>query len=211
MKRENTYLLLLAVAVLLLWDAKCSGNGTEITLKTKEVKGSFRIDTITVHDTIKLPKIEYRNGKPIYKTVIDSIDYAIISKATKLVDSFKVANDSLKEKMFISRSTPMNFKKTFEDTAVKINIFGKHSGELYGIGMDYTIKPQTVKASLKHYAIFGGVNMRYNGQFNKSGIDAQLDYISPNKTRYSIGKDLICKDCFTVGIGKKIFEINRAK
>mgnify|MGYP001031536224 CR=1 FL=1 len=211
MKRENTYLLLLAVAVLLLWDAKCSGNGTEITLKTKEVKGSFRIDTITVHDTIKLPKIEYRNGKPIYKTVIDSIDYAIISKATKLVDSFKVANDSLKEKMFISRSTPMNFKKTFEDTAVKINIFGKHSGELYGIGMDYTIKPQTVKAQLKQYLLLGGVNMRYNGQFNKSGIDAQLDYISPNKTRYSIGKDLICKDCFTVGIGKKIFEINRAK
>lgn len=211
MKRENTYLLLLAVAVLLLWDAKCSGNGTEITLKTKEVKGSFRIDTITVHDTIKLPKIEYRNGKPIYKTVIDSIDYAIISKATKLVDSFKVANDSLKEKMFISRSTPMNFKKTFEDTAVKINIFGKHSGELYGIGLDYTIKPQTVKAQLKQYLLLGGVNMRYNGQFNKSGIDAQLDYISPNKTRYSIGKDLICKDCFTVGIGKKIFEINRAK
>jgi len=211
MKRENTYLLLLAVAVLLLWDAKCSGNGTEITLKTKEVKGSFRIDTITVHDTIKLPKIEYRNGKPIYKTVIDSIDYAIISKATKLVDSFKVANDSLKEKMFISRSTPMNFKKTFEDTAVKINIFGKHSGELYGIGLDYTIKPQTVKAQLKQYLLLGGVNMRYNGQFNKSGVDLQLDYISPNKTRYSIGKDLTCKDCFTVGVGKKIFEINRAK
>ena len=210
MKRETILTILLAIAVLLLLK-ECNSNGKDITFKTKEVKGSFRIDTITVHDTIKLPKIEYRNGKPIYKTVIDSIDYAIISKATKLVDSFKVANDSLKEKMFISRSTPMNFKKTFEDTAVKINIFGKHSGELYGIGMDYTIKPQTVKASLKQYAIFGGVNMRYNGQFNKSGIDAQLDYISPNKTRYSIGKDLICKDCFTVGIGKKIFEINRAK
>lgn len=210
MKRETILTILLAIAVLLLLK-ECNSNGKDITFKTKEVKGSFRIDTITVHDTIKLPKIEYRNGKPIYKTVIDSIDYAIISKATKLVDSFKVANDSLKEKMFISRSTPMNFKKTFEDTAVKINIFGKHSGELYGIGMDYTIKPQTVKASLKQYLLLGGVNMRYNGQFNKSGIDAQLDYISPNKTRYSIGKDLICKDCFTVGIGKKIFEINRAK
>ena len=210
MKRETILTILLAIAVLLLLK-ECNSNGKDITFKTKEVKGSFRIDTITVHDTIKLPKIEYRNGKPIYKTVIDSIDYAIISKASKLVDSFKVANDSLKEKMFISRSTPMNFKKTFEDTAVKINIFGKHSGELYGIGMDYTIKPQTVKASLKQYLLLGGVNMRYNGQFNKSGIDAQLDYISPNKTRYSIGKDLICKDCFTVGIGKKIFEINRAK
>jgi len=208
----KTHLIYLTViAIILMMTCNRSDKGKDITFKTKEVKGSFRIDTITVHDTIKLPKIEYRNGKPIYKTVIDSIDYAIISKATKLVDSFKVANDSLKEKMFISRSTPMNFKKTFEDTAVKINIFGKHSGELYGIGMDYTIKPQTVKASLKQYLLLGGVNMRYNGQFNKSGIDAQLDYISPNKTRYSIGKDLICKDCFTVGIGKKIFEINRAK
>jgi len=208
----KTHLIYLTViAIILMMTCNRSDKGKDITFKTKEVKGSFRIDTITVHDTIKLPKIEYRNGKPIYKTVIDSIDYAIISKATKLVDSFKVANDSLKEKMFISRSTPMNFKKTFEDTAVKINIFGKHSGELYGIGLDYTIKPQTVKAQLKQYLLLGGVNMRYNGQFNKSGIDAQLDYIGPNKTRYSIGKDLICKDCFTIGVGKKIFEINRAK
>jgi len=208
----KTHLIYLTViAIILMMTCNRSDKGKDITFKTKEVKGSFRIDTITVHDTIKLPTVTYRNGKVIYKTVIDSIDYAIISKATKLVDSFKVANDSLKEKMFISRSTPMNFKKTFEDTAVKINIFGKHSGELYGIGLDYTIKPQTVKAQLKQYLLLGGVNMRYNGQFNKSGIDAQLDYISPNKTRYSIGKDLICKDCFTVGIGKKIFEINRAK
>ena len=209
MKIHLIYIAIIAMVLMMT----CNGNksGTQITLKTKEVKGSFRIDTITVHDTIKLPTVTYRNGKTIYKAVIDSIDYAIIAKSTKLVDSFKKQNDSIKLAMFISRSTPMDFKKTFENDTIKINIFGKYSGELYGIGMDYIIKPQSVKAQLKQYLIIGCVNLRYNGQFNKSGIDAQLDYISPNKTRYSIGKDLICKDCYSFGVGKKIFEINKVK
>jgi len=210
MKRETILTILLAIAVLLLLK-ECNSNGKDITFKTKEVKGAFRIDTVTVHDTIKLPTVTYRNGKVIYKTVIDSIDYAIVSKATKLVDSFKVANDSLKEQMFIEKSTPMNFYKTFDNDTIKVNIFGKYSGEIYGIGMNYTIKPQTIKATLKHYAIFGGVNITSNTQLNKVGVMPSLSYLNAKGMLFTAGKDIICNDCYMAGLQTRIFSINRVK
>lgn len=209
MKTHLIYLVIIAIILMMT----CNGinNGTEITFKTKEVKGAFRIDTVTVHDTIKLPTVTYRNGKVIYKTVIDSIDYAIVSKATKLVDSFKVANDSLKEQMFIEKSTPKNFAKTFDNDTIKVNIFGKYSGEIYGIGMNYTIKPQTINATLKHYAIFGGVNIASNVQLNKVGVMPSLSYLNAKGMLFTAGKDIICNDCYMAGLQTRIFSINRVK
>lgn len=210
MKRETILTILLAIAVLLLLK-ECNSNGKDITFKTKEVKGAFRIDTVTVHDTIKLPTVTYRNGKVIYKTVIDSIDYAIVSKATKLVDSFKQQNDSIKLAMFIDKSTPKNFAKTFDNDTIKVNIFGKYSGEIYGIGMNYTIKPQTINATLKHYAIFGGVNITSNTQLNKVGVMPSLSYLNAKGMLFTAGKDLLSKDGYMAGLQTRIFSINRVK
>jgi len=210
MKRETILTILLAIAVLLLLK-ECNSNGKDITFKTKEVKGAFRIDTVTVHDTIKLPTVTYRNGKVIYKTVIDSIDYAIVSKATKLVDSFKQQNDSIKLAMFIDKSTPKNFAKTFDNDTIKVNIFGKYSGEIYGIGMNYTIKPQTINATLKQYTIFGGVNITSNAQLNKVGVMPSLSYLNAKGMLFTAGKDIICNDCYMAGLQTRIFSINRVK
>lgn len=210
MKRETILTILLAIAVLLLLK-ECNSNGKDITFKTKEVKGAFRIDTVTVHDTIKLPTVTYRNGKVVYKTVIDSIDYAIVSKATKLVDSFKQQNDSIKLAMFIEKSIPKNFAKTFDNDTIKVNIFGKYSGEIYGIGMNYTIKPQTIKATLKHYAIFGGVNITSNTKLNKVGVMPSLSYLNAKGMLFTAGKDIICNDCYMAGLQTRIFSINRVK
>lgn len=216
MKRENIYLLLLAVALFFLWDAKCSGNGTEITLKTKEVKGGFEMvkpkQTDIVPKTDKVNKYGHGQEVPfVANTKNDSINTKLLAENEALIKAFATYTDSVKQAKYLEAISLKDFSQTFNDTSLTINVFGKVRGEVIGIGMDYTIKPQTVKAKLKQYLLLGGVNMRYNGQFNKSGVDLQLDYISPNKTRYSIGKDLICKDCFTIGVGKKIFEINRAK
>jgi len=209
MKTHLIYLVI--IAIILMMTCNRTNNGKDITFKTKEVKGAFRIDTVTVHDTIKLPTVTYRNGKVIYKTVIDSIDYAIVSKATKLVDSFKQQNDSIKLAMFIEKSTPKNFAKTFDNDTIKVNIFGKYSGEIYGIGMNYTIKPQTIKATLKQYTIFGGVNITSNAQLNKVGVMPSLSYLNAKGMLFTAGKDIICNDCYMAGLQTRIFSINRVK
>ena len=209
MKTHLIYLTI--IAIILMMTCNGNNNGKDITFKTKEVRGAFRIDTVTVHDTIKLPTVTYRNGKVIYKTVIDSIDYAIVSKATKLVDSFKQQNDSIKLAMFIDKSTPKNFTKTFDNDTIKVNIFGKYSGEIYGIGMNYTIKPQTINTTLKHYAIFGGVNITSNTQLNKVGVMPSLSYLNAKGMLFTAGKDIICNDCYMAGLQTRIFSINRVK
>jgi len=210
MKRETIITILLAIAVLLLLK-ECNSNGKDITFKTKEVRGAFRIDTVTVHDTIKLPTVTYRNGKVIYKTVIDSIDYAIVSKATKIVDSFKQQNDSIKLAMFIDKSTPKNFTKTFDNDTIKVNIFGKYSGEIYGIGMNYTIKPQTINATLKQYTVFLGVNTVSNPSFSNTAVLPTVSYLNANGLLISGGKDLLSKDGYMVGASKSVWSRSRVK
>mgnify|MGYP007005601126 CR=1 FL=1 len=210
MKRETILTILLAIAVLLLLK-ECNRNGKDITFKTKEVRGAFRIDTVTVHDTIKLPTVTYRNGKVIYKTVIDSIDYAIVSKATKIVDSFKQQNDSIKLAMFIDKSTPKNFTKTFDNDTIKVNIFGKYSGEIYGIGMNYTIKPQTINATLKQYTVFLGVNTVSNPSFSNTAVLPTVSYLNANGLLISGGKDLLSKDGYMVGASKSVWSRSRVK
>jgi len=210
MKRETIITILLAIAVLLLLK-ECNSNGKDITFKTKEVRGAFRIDTVTVHDTIKLPTVTYRNGKVIYKTVIDSIDYAIVSKATKIVDSFKQQNDSIKLAMFIDKSTPKNFTKTFDNDTIKVNIFGKYSGEIYSIGMNYTIKPQTINATLKQYTVFLGVNTVSNPSFSNTAVLPTVSYLNANGLLISGGKDLLSKDGYMVGASKSVWSRSRVK
>jgi len=208
----KTHLIYLTViAIILMMTCNRSDKGKDITFKTKEVKGAFRIDTVTVHDTIKLPTVTYRNGKVIYKTVIDSIDYAIVSKATKLVDSFKQQNDSIKLAMFIDKSTPKNFAKTFDNDTIKVNIFGKYSGEIYGIGMNYTIKPQTINATLKQYTVFLGVNTVSNPSFSNTAVLPTVSYLNANGLLISGGKDLLSKDGYVVGVSKVVWSRSRVK
>jgi len=209
MKTHLIYLTI--IAIILMMTCNRNSNGKDITFKTKEVRGAFRIDTVTVHDTIKLPTVTYRNGKVIYKTVIDSIDYAIVSKATKLVDSFKQQNDSIKLAMFIDKSTPKNFTKTFDNDTIKVNIFGKYSGEIYGIGMNYTIKPQTINATLKQYTVFLGVNTVSNPSFSNTAVLPTVSYLNANGLLISGGKDLLSKDGYMVGASKSVWSRSRVK
>jgi hypothetical protein len=210
----KTHLIYLTViAIILMMTCNGNSNGKDITFKTKEVKGGFEM--VKPKQTEITNNVPNKDNSRVQRNFAheknDSINTKLLAENEALIKAFATYTDSVKQAKYLEAISLKDFSQTFNDTSLTVNVFGKVRGEVIGIGLDYTIKPQTVKAQLKQYLLLGGVNMRYNGQFNKSGIDAQLDYISPNKTRYSIGKDLICKDCFTVGIGKKIFEINRAK
>lgn len=206
MKNIQIHLIYIAVIILILL-AKCNGNSSseKITFETPEMSGKIEYRTVAKHDTIKMPIVKYINGKITYKTVTDSIDYKLLTDATKTIDSFKVANDSLKEQMFIDRTTPMNFAHSVENDTIKIDIFGKYSGKLYGINVDWKVKPMKHQIELKRYMILGGINFNSNTSLDKNSIDAAIYYYSPNKTLYSIGKDLMCKDCYSFGIARRVF------
>lgn len=216
MKRETLLTILLAIALLLLYDAKCTGNGKYITFKTKEVKGGFEMvkpkQTEIVPKTDKVNKYGHGQEVPfVANTKNDSINTKLLAENEALIKAFATYTDSVKQAKYNEAISLKDFSQTFNDTSLTVNVFGKVRGEVIGIGMNYTIKPQTIRTTLKHYAIFGGVNITSNTQLNKVGVMPSLSYLNAKGMLFMAGKDIICNDCYMVGLQTRIFSINRVK
>ena len=199
----------------------CNGNsnGKDITFKTKEVKGGFEMvkpkQTEIVasgEKSINTGLAKDYNGQKAYNvanTKNDSINTKLLAENEALIKAFATYTDSVKQAKYLEAISLKDFSQTFNDTSLTVNLFGKVRGEVIGIGMNYTIKPQTIKAALKHYAIFGGVNIASNVQLNKVGVMPSLSYLNAKGMLFTAGKDIICNDCYMAGLQTRIFSINR--
>ncbi len=201
----------------------CNGNsnGKDITFKTKEVRGGFEMvkpkQTEIVasgEKSINTGLAKDYNGQKAYNvanTKNDSINTKLLAENEALIKAFATYTDSVKQAKYLEAISLKDFSQTFNDTSLTVNLFGKVRGEVIGIGMNYTIKPQTINAALKHYAIFGGVNIASNVQLNKVGVMPSLSYLNAKGLLFTAGKDIICNDCYMAGLQTRIFSINRVK
>lgn len=216
MKRETILTILLAIAVLLLLK-ECNRNSKDITFKTKEVKGGFEMvkpkqTEITQSLINNVPdKDKSSTVKENLTVQNDSINTKLLAENEALIKAFATYTDSVKQAKYLEAISLKDFSQTFNDTSLTVNVFGKVRGEVIGIGMNYTIKPQTINATLKHYAIFGGVNITSNTQLNKVGVMPSLSYLNAKGMLFTAGKDIICNDCYMAGLQTRIFSINRVK
>jgi len=216
MKRETILTILLAIAVLLLIK-ECNNNGKDITFKTKEVKGGFEMvkpkQTGITQSLINNVPDKDKNSVSAENahTKNDSINTKLLAENEALIKAFATYTDSVKQAKYLEAISLKDFSQTFNDTSLTVNVFGKVRGEVIGIGMNYTIKPQTIKAALKHYAIFGGVNIASNVQLDKVGVMPSLSYLNAKGMLFTAGKDIICNDCYMAGLQTRIFSINRVK
>ena len=216
----KTHVIYLSIIALLLI-AKCNGtnNGTEITFKTKEVKGGFEmakpkqtliIDINPIKSTDRSRNVA-KNDNIDQSNKNDSINTELLAENEALIKAFATYTDSVKQAEYLEAISLKDFSQTFNDTSLTVNVFGKVRGEVIGIGMNYTIKPQTINITLKHYAIFGGVNITSNTQLNKVGVMPSLSYLNAKGMLFTAGKDIICNDCYMAGLQTRIFSINRVK
>lgn len=218
----KTHVIYLSIIALLLI-AKCNGtnNGTEITFKTKEVKGGFEMvkpkqTEITQSPINNVPDkdkslIKAKSPQLESDKKNDSINTKLLAENEALIKAFATYTDSVKQAEYLEAISLKDFSQTFNDTSLTVNLFGKVRGEVIGIGMNYTIKPQTIKATLKQYTIFGGVNITSNTQLNKVGVMPSLSYLNAKGMLFTAGKDIICNDCYMAGLQTRIFSINRVK
>jgi len=209
MKRDYIYIPVIFILLLLLWDCRCSSSlGEEIETTSPTMKGSVPFsDKGIVKTPIIKPEIRYIKGQIVYRTITDSIDHFIALEAVKIADSFKLANDSLKAQMFSDATTPYDFSKTIENDTIKINMFGKYRGELYGLGATWEIKPLKFKTNIKQYLLLAGIEAVSNKELSNNSIGAKVFYLSPNKTLYFSGYDI--NGNVSAGVAKKIFGFNR--
>ena len=218
MKRETILTILLAIAILLLLK-ECNSNGKDITFKTKEVRGGFEmakpkqtliIDINPIKSTDRSRNVA-KNDNIDQSNKNDSINTKLLAENEALIKAFATYTDSVKQAEYLEAISLKDFSQTFNDTSLTVNVFGKVRGEVIGIGMNYTIKPQTINITLKHYAIFGGVNITSNTQLNKVGVMPSLSYLNAKGMLFTAGKDIICNDCYMAGLQTRIFSINRVK
>ncbi len=212
MKTHLIYLTI--IAIILMMTCNRNSNGTEITFKTKEVKGGFEMVKPKQTEIVGIQKGAIEKNPTVKENLTvqnDSINTKLLAENEALIKAFATYTDSVKQAKYLEAISLKDFSQTFNDTSLTVNLFGKVRGEVIGIGMNYTIKPQTIKATLKQYTIFGGVNITSNAQLNKVGVMPSLSYLNAKGMLFTAGKDIICNDCYMAGLQTRIFSINRVK
>ena len=219
MKIHLIYLTI--IAIILMMTCNGNSNGKDITFKTKEVKGGFEMVkpkqteiVVNGEKSTNTGLAKDNNGQKtdnVANTKNDSINTKLLAENEALIKAFATYTDSVKQAKYNEAISLKDFSQTFNDTSLTVNLFGKVRGEVIGIGMNYTIKPQTINITLKHYTIFGGVNITSNAQLNKVGVMPSLSYLNAKGMLFTAGKDIICNDCYMAGLQTRIFSINRVK
>lgn len=216
MKRETILTILLAIAVLLLLK-ECNSNGKDITFKTKEVKGGFEMvkpkqTEITQSLINNVPdKDKSSTVKENLTVQNDSINTKLLAENEALIKAFATYTDSVKQAKYLEAISLKDFSQTFNDTSLTVNVFGKVRGEVIGIGMNYTIKPQTINATLKQYTVFLGLNTVSNPSFSNTSVLPTISYLNANGLLISGGKDLLTKDGYVIGVSKSVWSRSRVK
>jgi len=215
MKTHLIYLTI--IAIILMMTCNGNNNGKDITFKTKEVKGGFEMAKPKQKEIsqIIINNVPNKDNSRVQRNFAheknDSINTKLLAENEALIKAFATYTDSVKQAKYNEAISLKDFSQTFNDTSLTVNVFGKVRGEVIGIGMNYTIKPQTINTTLKQYTVFLGVNTVSNPSFSNTAVLPTISYLNANGLLISGGKDLLSKDGYMVGVSKSVWSRNRVK
>lgn len=135
---------------------------------------------------VEVPVVE-KEFDTIYEP--QPIPYLVKEIDTALVEQYKKANDSLKEKLFEQAVEVKQYKEVFEDSIQTITVDAEVTGELNWLKTSYETKPRTIKVDtvipvkvprtdrfFMPYAEAGlPTNLEYPQVVLKAGADISLD------------------------------------
>jgi hypothetical protein len=155
------------------------------------------------------------NTEPSSVVSIEQIEKdLLIDKLLRQNDSLSKAfsaieNDSAKTAQYNEAIAIREYKHTFEDTAVKINIGGLVRGEIQSMQCDCKVKERTVPVQIKTWRILGGVELGSVQALDRFGAKANFRYQSAKDNLYSIGYDNT--KMIWVGYDMPLFKRTRVK
>lgn len=169
MKKAIPYIIIVVLLAIIFLMQQCEGDKTPITVTIPEEKGSFdfELPTYVETDTVYITKwkeVEVKTENPVNDS---------------LAEAYTLALDSLERyKMYVDAIQIRKFKNTFEDSVIKIDVFGEVQGDLNKIGADYTIKERDAEVEQKQtvFRLLAGLEMGQNTQFNDFRYKANLGF-----------------------------------
>jgi len=118
----------------------------------------------------------------------------LINKLLRQNDSLSLAfaklqNDSLKTAAYNEAIAIREYKHSFEDSAVKIDVSGLVRGEIQSMSCDWKAKERKLPIQVKTWRVLGGVELGAKQTFDRFGAKANLRYQSAKGNLYSVGID----------------------
>lgn len=87
-----------------------------------------------------------RNNKELIvkNTELSEKNQNLIKENGDLIEDFKIATDSIKDKMYKEAIAIREYNKTFEDSIQTVSIYSKTRGTLLEQSIEYEVKPYTI-------------------------------------------------------------------
>lgn len=184
--------IVIAILFFLLLQTCNNANPSTITVRTPEVKGEFKTDTIEIQKTIYVPKtIVDRANEQKLKNDISSLNTQLELYKEELynaIDEFTYLDSINKIKAYAEAIALREFNQPFEDEFIKINNSGYTFGTLKSLATSYTIKPQEVKVAVPQlkYRILVGAGAGINKELNQGIYKVNLGYQNKAANIYRI-------------------------
>lgn len=173
-----TTFVLFIISIFLL--TKSCKNSEPAFVKTPEIKGSFKTDTIPKQNLVYLPKPYFnRSNEGKLKNDIVKLNTQLRLYKEELdnaIDEFNYADSLHKSEMFSNAIALREFTQPFEDDFIKIENSGFVSGTLKSLETSYTIKSQKIEVPQLKHRLLVGVGFANNSQFNAPLYNAGLGY-----------------------------------
>jgi hypothetical protein len=190
---------LLIVVCFLFWKSCQNNKGKDdiITVTVPEQKGKFDAlkpeqNILSTEPTSVLNSLNTyalsEASKQTYEK--DLLIYKLIRQNDSLSKAFSaIKNDSVKIAAYNAAIAIREYKHTFEDTAVKIDLSGLVRGEIQSMQCDWKVKERKLPIQVKTWRILGGVELGAKHTFEQFGAKANLRYQSAKGNQYSLGYD----------------------
>lgn len=134
-----------------------------------------------------IPKKEQSTKQQTEKDVL--IDKLLRQNDSLSIAFLKLKNDSVKIAAYNDAIAIREYKHTFEDTSVKINIGGLVRGEIQSIECYWKVKERKLPIQVKTWRILGGVELGAKHTLDQFGAKVNLRYQSAKGNQYSLGYD----------------------
>lgn len=176
--------VVLAFAVLFLIPKSCDkSEPSTVIVKTSEVKGTFKTDTIEKKVPIYIPKPfkDRSNEQKLQNDIVELNTQVELYKEEldNAIDRYTYELDSVQKLKAYSEAIALRpFSKKLDDKFITIDFKGYAFGEVKSIETNYTIKPQktAVKVPQLKYRVLAGAGAGINKELNQSLYKINLGY-----------------------------------
>lgn len=195
MKKENIKTIIIAILLIIIWFKGCNKS----KIPTRPTKGTFKTDTIILHEKIK-GETKIVKGKEVIVYKNNQINKGLALENYNLQIAYINAKDSLeKEKLYKTAIELKSFNQPFENDNFKANVKGIVQGEVKSLQFDYELKKLPIEKTRFRMLLGAGIN------FNAA--DLNLGFQNAKGNIIEVGYDT--KKNIRIGYKQSIFSIKR--